>query len=71
MVDVSFDECEVSFPISFDNVWLKVYFLGHDNGFSNLVLGREREYRANEWADREKERDKESNLRREGGRDRR
>jgi hypothetical protein len=27
LVDFSFDEHEVSFPISFDNFWLKNYFI--------------------------------------------
>ena len=38
-MDFSFDEYEVSFPISFDYFWLKVYIIGYDNGYSRLFLG--------------------------------
>jgi hypothetical protein len=38
-IDFSFDEYEVSFPVSFDLFWLKVYFIRYYNGYSSLLLG--------------------------------
>ena len=39
LVNYFFDKYEVSFPISFDNSWLKVYFIGYWNDYSSLLLG--------------------------------
>jgi hypothetical protein len=39
LVDFSFDEYEVSFPISFGNFWLKAYFIRYWNDNSSLFFG--------------------------------
>jgi hypothetical protein len=38
LVFLTFDDYEVSFPILLDNFWLNIYFIGHLDGNSRLLL---------------------------------